>query len=135
MKELPQLIAAALDVRRRAYAPYSHYQVGAAVLGASGRIITGCNVENASYGLTCCAERVALFRAVAEGEQTFRALVLATENGGAPCGACRQVIWELSGDIPIVLVDSQGRIVQETSSAALLPLPFDSHKLPQDEST
>ncbi len=132
MMELKELIAAALEVRKRAYAPYSKYRVGTALESEDGRIITGCNVENASYGLACCAERVALFRAVAEGATKIKKLVLATENGASPCGACRQVIYELCGDIPIILVDDAGRIVQETTSLALLPAPFDSDELGAD---
>jgi len=122
------LLKEAMEMRQRARAPYSHYHVGAAVLTQDGRIIGGCNVENASYGLTICAERVALFRAVAEGKSEFNALAVATEDGGSPCGACRQVIWELCGDIPIYIVDAGGKI-SETSSGALLPGAFDSSSL------
>jgi cytidine deaminase len=122
-----ELIEAALKARARARAPYSQFQVGAAVLAGSGRIYTGCNVENASYGLTVCAERVALFKAVSEGESKFEALAVVTDAAvpATPCGACRQVIWELCGDIPVVLANVAGR--RETvRMAELLPRPFAS---------
>jgi cytidine deaminase len=122
-----ELIEAALQARARARAPYSQFQVGAAVLAGSGRIYTGCNVENASYGLTVCAERVALFKAVSEGESKFEALAVVTDAAvpATPCGACRQVIWELCGDIPVVLANVAGR--RETvRMAELLPRPFAS---------
>ena len=90
-----ELIAAALSVRNRAYAPYSHYHVGAAVLATDGTVIVGCNVENAAYPSTICAERVALTAAIAQGQRNFVAIAVATENGGSPCGACRQVMAEL----------------------------------------
>ena len=122
-----ELIEAALQARARARAPYSQFQVGAAVLAGSGRIYTGCNVENASYGLTVCAERVALFKAVSEGESVFEALAVVTDAAtpATPCGACRQVTWELCGDIPVVLASVAGR--RETvRMAELLPRPFAS---------
>ena len=122
-----ELIEAALKARARARAPYSQFRVGAAVLAGSGRIYTGCNVENASYGLTVCAERVALFKAVSEGESKFEALAVVTDAAvpATPCGACRQVIWELCGDIPVVLANVAGR--RETvRMAELLPRPFAS---------
>ena len=115
-------------MRQKAKAPYSHYTVGAALLTADDKIITGCNVESASYSLTCCAERVAIFKAVSEGHQAFKALAVATENGGSPCGACRQVIWEQCGDIPVLTVDQNNHITT-TSSKALLPDAFDDKSL------
>ena len=118
-----KLINAALTARKRARAPYSNFHVGAAVETADGKIYQGCNVENASYSLTICAERTALFSAIAAGEKDFKHLVVATENGVSPCGACRQVIWELCGDIPITIVDTSGACV-ETSSSELLPHAF-----------
>jgi len=93
-----------------------------------GMVIGGCNVESSSYGLTCCAERVALFRAVAEGHRSFKGLAVATENGGSLCGACRQVVWDLCGDIPIFIVDKNG-LINKTTSAELLPDSFDQSKL------
>ncbi|MCF7825862.1 MAG: cytidine deaminase [Candidatus Marinimicrobia bacterium] len=123
-----KLIQAAMEARKRAYANYSHFHVGAAVETSQGKIFPGCNVENASYSLTMCAERTALFSAIAAGEKEFTRLVVATENGVSPCGACRQVIWELCGDIPITLVDESGACT-ETSAAQLLPHAFGQQDL------
>ncbi len=120
---LDQLVGHARAARQQAYAPYSKYQVGAALLAQDGRVFSGCNVENASYGLTVCAERNAYFQAVAAGCREFAALVVATENGASPCGACRQVAREFGIDLPIHLVDSRGQ-VKTTSLAALLPDAF-----------
>ena len=118
------LIDAAQKVRQNAYAPYSHFCVGAALLGKSGRIYVGCNVENASYGLTICAERNALFSAVAAGEREFIALVVAGENAQVfPCGACRQVLAEFCDDLPIRIVGEDGS-QRETSLKELLPYAF-----------
>jgi len=122
------LIKAALDVRQKAYAKYSNFYVGAAVETKSGQMFTGCNVENASYSLTLCAERNALTSAIAAGETEFSHLVVASEKGVSPCGACRQVIWELCGDIPITIVDEVGQ-TRETSSRALLPEAFGENDL------
>lgn len=118
-----KLIKTALTMRKRAHAPYSHYKVGAAVMTADGSVIGGCNIESSSYGLTCCAERTALYRAISEGYNDFTALAVATENGGPPCGACRQVIWDLCNDIPVYIADSKGNL-KETSSKELLPDAF-----------
>lgn len=123
-----ELVATARSMRQQALAPYSNYHVGAAVETEDGTIIGGCNVESSSYSLTCCAERVALFRAVAEGHKTFRALAVATENGGTPCGACRQVIWDLCGDISIYVADDNGTILTYQSHE-LLPEAFSSDRL------
>jgi cytidine deaminase len=117
------LIEAALAVRAYAYAPYSHYAVGAALLMADGRIFTGVNVENASYGLTNCAERTAVFKAVSEGARQIMAVAVATENAGSPCGACRQVLAEFAGDVPVWLVDATGN-GRQTTLYALLPDHF-----------
>ncbi len=117
------LLAAACEARGRAYAPYSHYRVGAAVLTKNGRIFTGVNVENASYGLANCAERTAVFKMVSEGERRILAVAICTENGGSPCGACRQVLTEFGGDVPVWLSDDQGN-VRQTSLHALLPDHF-----------
>ncbi|MDP6992260.1 MAG: cytidine deaminase [Candidatus Marinimicrobia bacterium] len=123
-----ELINKAIQMMDRSRAPYSNYKVGAAVETADGNIIGGCNVENASYPLSNCAERTALFTAVAEGYSQFKAMAVSTENGGAPCGACRQVIWELCGDIPIYICNENG-LDHEITSSTLLPEPFDESKL------
>ncbi len=123
-----KLIEVAQEARKKAYAKYSDFFVGAAVLTDSGKIFPGCNVENASYSLTICAERTALHSAIVAGERKFTHLVVATENGVSPCGACRQVIWELCGDIPITIVDEKG-VCTETRSSTLLPLAFDQNDL------
>lgn len=117
------LIQAALTVRGQAYAPYSNYQVGAALLMEDGRIVTGVNVENASYGLSMCAERTAVFKAISEGHQKVRAVAVATDNAGSPCGACRQVLTEFAGDIPVYLVDAAGN-GREATLYSLLPDHF-----------
>jgi cytidine deaminase len=122
------LIRAAHDARQRAYAPYSGYTVGAALLTVSSRIVTGCNVENASYPAGICAERVALTKAVSEGERDFVALAVATSNGGAPCGICRQVLNEFAPDLLIFIADEQGN-VEETTLDALLPSAFGPNDL------
>lgn len=118
------LLTAAAEVRRRAYAPYSQYHVGAALLTAEGQIISGCNVENASYGLTICAERAAVFSALAQGHQRFAALALVTADGAAPCGACRQVLAEFCNDLPLVIADESLANRRHTTLAALLPERF-----------
>jgi len=123
-----KLIEVAQDARKKAHAPYSKFYVGAALETSNGKIFPGCNVENASYSLTICAERTALFSAVAAGEKDFTHLVVATENGVSPCGACRQVIWELCGEIPITLVNETGACT-ETSSSELLPQAFGQQDL------
>lgn len=119
------LIVAALQVRQKAYAPYSGWRFGAALLGASGGIYVGCNVENASYGLTICAERSAVFAAAAGGEQAFLALVIAGKSAATsfPCGACRQVLAEFCDDLPILLVGEDGSRLQ-TNLSELLPHAF-----------
>ena len=117
------LIQAALTVRAMAYAPYSNYPVGAALLMADGRIVTGVNVENASYGLSMCAERTAVFKAVADGQQKILAVAVATDNAGSPCGACRQVLAEFAGDVPVYLVDAAGN-GRDTTLYTLLPDHF-----------
>lgn len=125
-----QLIEAALAARQNAYVPYSHYQVGAAILTQTGNIVSGCNVENASYGLCNCAERTAIFRAVAEegNQMRVQACAVATDDGGTPCGACRQVLAEFApeGNVPlrVFLVDKTGQIVREITLAELLPMAF-----------
>jgi len=125
-----KLIAAARQARDRAHAPFSEFRVGAAVRTKSGRTFGGCNVENASYGLTICAERVAIFKAISEGEREFEAIAVVTDTDTLtpPCGACRQIIWEFCGDVPVILANLKGKVERE-SSAKLLPRPFDSSNL------
>ena len=118
------LIELAIEARRRAYAPYSNYQVGAALRTKSGRVFTGCNVENAAYPTGMCAERVAVFKAVSEGEREFEVLAVATSNGGSPCGGCRQVLAEFGLDTLVLIADGHGHLVQETTVAGLLPGAF-----------
>ena len=123
-----KLIHVAKEMRDKSYAPFSKYTVGASVKTEDGSIIGGCNVESASYGLTCCAERIALYNTISQGFLKIKAMAVASENGGFPCGACRQVIWELCGDIPILIIDNENKI-GETSSRTLLPDAFDKDKL------
>ena len=118
------LIELAIEARRRAYAPYSNYHVGAALRTKSGRIFTGCNVENAAYPTGMCAERVAVFKAVSEGEREFEVLAVATSNGGSPCGSCRQVLAEFGLDTIVLIADHHGRLVMETTVDGLLPGAF-----------
>jgi cytidine deaminase len=119
-----KLIDLAIQARQWAYAPYSHYAVGASLLTTSGRIYDGVNVENSSYPNGCCAERVAIFKAVSEGEREFETIVVATENGGSPCGMCRQVMAEFGLDTTVIIVDAAGKIRDETTVAGLLPEAF-----------
>ncbi len=123
-----KLIDEAIKMRKRSYAPYSKYRVGAAVETESGDIIGGCNVESSSYGLTCCAERIALFRAIAEGYKKFIGIAVATNNGGMPCGACRQVIWDLCKEIPVYICNDNGHI-KTILSSELMPDAFDGSVL------
>ncbi len=124
------LLAAAREARQQAYAPYSGFSVGAVVQARSGKLYTGCNIENASFGLTVCAERVALFKALSEGERQFQAVVIATDatTPTPPCGACRQVLWEFCGDIRIISAGLRGKTA-EWSLSALLPAAFDDRSL------
>lgn len=126
-----QLIDAATHARRWAYVPYSHYAVGAALLTTSGKVYDGVNIENASYPLTICAERVAVFKAVSEGETSFEAIAVVTSNGGSPCGACRQVLAEYGLDTVVWIADETGRLVQETTVGGLLPGAFTPRDLPK----
>lgn len=120
------LIAAARAAREHAHAPFSHFQVGAAVRAKSGKIFAGCNVENATYGLTVCAERVAVFKAVSEGERGFDAVAVVadTDTLTPPCGACRQILWEFCGDAEVILANLKGK-VERYRMSELLPKPFD----------
>lgn len=122
--DLRELIDIALAVRGKAYAPYSKYAVGAALRTVSGKIYTGVNVENSSYPLTICAERNAIFHAITEGDSDFEMIVIATENGGSPCGACRQVMAEFALDMNVVMVDKSGKIILQATVDELLPEAF-----------
>lgn len=121
------LLEAALAARAHAFAPFSKFQVGAAVEDADGRIHTGCNIENATYGLTVCAERVAVFKAISEGIRKFRRVAVAADTDvlTPPCGACRQILWEFCGDIEIVLVNPRGK-TRNYQLKELFPEPFDA---------
>jgi cytidine deaminase len=128
--DLTELTKLARAARKHAFAPYSKFRVGAALLLTDGSIVTGCNIENATYGLTLCAERVAIFKAMSEGERDFAALAVVADSPRlpAPCGACRQIIWELCGDLWIRLSDLKGRS-RQLRMAELLPHPFDRRNL------
>ncbi len=130
MSEFDSLIAAAKAARENAHAPFSNFKVGAALRTTSGKIYGGCNVENATYGLTVCAERVAIFKAISEGERKFDAIAVVTdtETLTPPCGACRQLIWEFCGDVPVVMSNLTGKADQLRMSQ-LFPKPFDSSNL------
>ena len=125
-------VQAAIQARENAFAPFSKFKVGAAVVLRNGVIVTGCNVENASYGLTMCAERVAVFKAVSEGARPgdFSLVVVATDASALtpPCGACRQILWEFCGDVPVVLVNLRGDR-REFAMKELLPEAFDVSNL------
>jgi cytidine deaminase len=120
------LIDAAIAARQNAHAPFSKFKVGAAVQEHDGRIFTGCNIENASYGLTLCAERVAVFKAISEGARTFTRIVVAadTEMLTPPCGACRQILWEFCGDAGLTLVNLHGKR-EDMRISKIFPRPFD----------
>ncbi len=121
---IQQLIETAAQARRWAYTPYSHYTVGAALLTDSGKVYDGVNVENAAYSVTICAERVAVFKAVSEGERQFTAIAVVTTNAGAPCGSCRQVLAEFGEDTLVIIADAEGRIIKENTVGDLLPGAF-----------
>jgi cytidine deaminase len=130
VSEFDALIATAKRARENAHAAYSNFRVGAALRATSGRIFGGCNVENATYGLTMCAERVAIFKAISEGERGFDAIAVVTDADSLtpPCGACRQIIWEFCGDVPVVMANLKGR-VEIIQMKNLFPKAFDSSQL------
>ena len=130
MNDSERLVAAARAARERAVAPYSGFKVGAALEAADGTIITGCNIENASYGLTICAERVAMFKAISEGHRRFRRVVVVADTAAPtpPCGACRQILWEFGGDLEVIMANLR-RETGRYALSALLPLPFDARLL------
>ncbi len=119
-----ELIERALNTRSFSYSPYSHYAVGAALLTESGKIYTGVNIENSAYPTSICAERVAIFKAVSEGERSFTAIAIATDNGGSPCGSCRQVMAEFSLQMQVIVVDDSGRVHLDAPLEELLPHAF-----------
>jgi cytidine deaminase len=127
MSDHDTLIAAAKQARENAHAPYSNFRVGAALRASSGRVYTGCNVENATYGLTVCAERVAIFKAISEGERGFDAIAVVTHTDvlTPPCGACRQIIWEFCGNVEVILANLQGKS-EVLRMSELFPRPFDA---------
>ena len=130
MAEYNALIAAAKQARENAHARFSNFKVGAALRTPSGKIFGGCNVENATYGLTICAERVAIFKAISEGERRFDAIAVVTDADALtpPCGACRQLIWEFCGDVPVILSNLKGK-TETIPMHTLFPMPFDSSNL------
>lgn len=131
-----KLIEAATHAREQAFAPFSNFKVGAAIETQDGRVFMGCNIESASYGLTVCAERVALWKAVSEGAREFRriAVVVDTEQLTTPCGACRQLLWEFCGDAPVILANLRGD-VQTMRVSELLPRAFDAKQLAETSAT
>lgn len=124
LQEKQALIDLANAARQRAYAPYSNYPVGAALRTKTGRIFTGVNVENAAYPHSMCAERVAIFKAVSEGEKVFEVISVVTDNGGSPCGGCRQVMAEFGLDTIVVMADGTGKLIKEMTVRDLLPEAF-----------
>ena len=125
-----ELLTAARGARRRARADFSRFKVGAALEAADGTIVTGCNIENATYGLTMCAERVAMFKAISEGHRQFRRIVVVADTAAPtpPCGPCRQILWEFGGDLEVVLA-SLRKVTGRYRLSELLPLPFDARLL------
>lgn len=122
-----ELTAAALKAKENAHAQFSNFKVGAALLSKSGKVYTGSNVESSSYGLTICAERVALVKALSEGENEFAAIAVVTQSGASPCGACRQLLWDYTKDIPVYVSNFEGNIT-EYNLAELLTHPFEFNK-------
>lgn len=128
-----RLIEAAADARAQAYVPYSHYPVGAAILTASGEVVSGCNVENATFGATICGERTAAVKAVSQGEREFRVIAVVTSNGASPCGICRQFLYEFGPEMTVILADAQGDVSWEGPLSDLLPLGFGPKKLAEGQ--
>lgn len=127
--DLAGLIQTAIDARQKAYAPYSNFKVGAVLVAESGVIYTGCNVENAAYPATICAERTALVKAISEGDRRFDVMIVVTETAGTPCGVCRQMLYEFAPELRVVIADHQGNIRQDTTLRALLPDGFGPNDL------
>lgn len=131
LDEKTKLIQIAIDARKKAYVPYSHYPVGAALLTKSGKIYTGANIENAAFSVTICAERTAIFKAVSEGERDLQAIAVVTKNGGTPCGSCRQAMAEFNPNMKIYIANEKGELVQETTLKEILPGYFGPESLVQ----
>jgi cytidine deaminase len=123
-EDYKKLIELANEARRNAYAPYSKYLVGAALRTDTGRVYSGVNIENAAYPTGICAERVAVFKAVADGERNFEVIAVVTDNGGSPCGSCRQVLSEFGLDTIVLIADGKGKLLQEITVGELLPKAF-----------
>lgn len=123
------LVGVALDAAQFAHAPYSKFRVGAALLTAEGSMVSGCNVENASYGLTVCAERVATWKAVSQGARSFLALAVCSPGGAMPCGACRQVLREFGAELPILVCDQKAQVVARRTLQELLPDSFEAGQI------
>ena len=128
-QEKQALIDLANTARQRAYVPYSHYPVGSSLRTKTGRIYTGVNVENAAYPQTMCAERVAIFKAVSEGEKEFEVITVVTDNGGSPCGGCRQVMAEFGLDTIVLMANGNGEVIKEATVRELLPEAFTPNHL------
>ena len=128
-QEKQSLVDLANAARQHAYVPYSKYPVGSALRTKTGRVFTGVNVENAAYPQTMCAERIAIFKAVSEGETKFEVITVVTDNGGSPCGGCRQVMAEFGLETVVILADGKGKILEETTVGGLLPGAFTPEKL------
>lgn len=131
-QEKQSLVDLANTARQHAYVPYSNYPVGSSLRTRTGRVFTGVNVENAAYPQTMCAERVAIFKAVSEGEREFEVITVVTDNGGSPCGGCRQVMAEFGLDTIVILADGSGRIVREMTVKELLPEAFTPEHLEKE---
>ncbi|MGV8026303.1 MAG: cytidine deaminase [Anaerolineaceae bacterium] len=131
LDEKTKLIQIAIEARKKAYVPYSHYPVGAALLTKSGKIYTGANIENAAFSVTICAERTAIFKAVSEGERDLQAIAVVTKNGGTPCGSCRQVMAEFNPNMKIYIANEKGELIQETTLKEILPGYFGPESLVQ----
>jgi cytidine deaminase len=131
-EERQALIDLGNTARQRAYAPYSNYPVGAALRTKTGRIYTGVNVENAAYPHTMCAERVAIFKAISDGEKEFEVISVVTDNGGSPCGGCRQVMAEFALDMIVLMADGNGKLIKEITVKELLPEAFTPNHLKSD---
>jgi cytidine deaminase len=125
-----RLWQAAKTVRENAHAPFSSFKVGAALETSAGEVITGCNIENSTYGLTMCAERVAIFKAISEGKREFVRVCIVTDTAQptSPCGACRQLLWEFAGNIDVIMANLDG-VLARKKMAELFPMPFDEHSL------